>query len=153
LPHPAGAIASPQQAAGLGAGVGVVVNIAELGMPGDDCRHVRRALPLPPSLAQLADEVAFQLGRAGGEAGDVGKRQFLQPGAVQRARSTSDTVTDLWITGFCAWAGPGHGHIPAILLPKWERLDAAPNNTGAIITLGSASERVETSCLRPNMSD
>ena len=68
----------------------------------------RFALPLPPAFAQFAAQIGLQLGRAGGEPGDIGQRQFVEPQRVKRPGIATGAV---------------HlGHIRATLCRNWERL-------------------------------
>jgi hypothetical protein len=75
LVHPPRTIAAPLQPAGLDTGIGGIVDIAQFDITGDEGGQVRRLGPIgPAALGQLARQVAFQLARRSGVAGDIGQR-------------------------------------------------------------------------------
>ena len=59
LRHPPRPIAPPQQPRRLAPRVSLVVDVAQFGETRGDCGGLRRALTLPPALAQLARKIAF----------------------------------------------------------------------------------------------
>ena len=86
LVDPPRAIAAPQQPFRPAAGIAFVVDIAAIGKARGDRCGIGRAFAFPSPFAQLAREIALQLARAGGEARDIGERQFLQPRGIERPR-------------------------------------------------------------------
>ena len=114
------AIPPPQQARAFGAGIDRIVNKTGPHHSLYQCGQRRIAITRPAAFAQLAAQVSFQLGRAGGEPGNIGQRQFIEPGGIDRTRGR--TLILPWI-----WPGIGTlthhlGHNRATVCRKWERV-------------------------------
>jgi hypothetical protein len=76
------------QAGAAHAGIAFVADIARAGHAGDDLHDLGgSAAPRPAAFAQL--EIGRQLAGARGKAGDIGQRQFIESGRIERMGATA----------------------------------------------------------------
>ena len=102
LADPVLAKPAAQQAAAFRAGIGGIIDIARADQPFDQCSGFRLALAFPAALAQLAPQIIFKLGRAGRKPGDIGQRQLLQPGRIERPRRARGALYGAFGAGLTA---------------------------------------------------
>src|SRR5690606_36047725 len=102
------AIAAAAQRRGARGGEGLVVDIAERGELLDEGGDVRRALPRPAALAQLAAQIIGKPCPRRAVAADIADRRLYEAGRVERR------------AGFARGWGR-HGHVCATAEPDYER--------------------------------
>ena len=119
LMDPARTEAAPQQAAGAGAGEGLVVDVTKFDETPSQRLDRGVLLSRPAALAQLAAQVVLQFRPARREARDIGQRQLFEPCRVERF---GDPLGPPFRGPLAAsiWGLPEHCPIRATVASEWE---------------------------------
>jgi hypothetical protein len=97
LGDPPCAKAPAAQTGAAHAGIALVADIARAGHALDHGLHVGRrgGVLVPAAFAQFAGQIGGQLAGAGGKTGDIGQRQFIESGRIERMGANGRTVATI----------------------------------------------------------